>query len=718
MRTNRIKEFSFAISIILSLILVVSCGETKRQAQIGDGIAIYYPGNFIPERVLPSMALLEEPVEKGSVSSGMKIKPEFYQENGKNCARIAVDEGTDLYGTGEVAGDLNRTGKEVTLWNTDNYTYAKDEGKRLYQSHPWILGVRKDGTSFGILVDNTWKQEIKLTNPIEITSEGPASRIIVIEKETPQAVLEALGQLTGTMEMPPLWALGYQQCRYSYFPDSRVKEVASEFRKRNIPCDVIWMDIHYMQDFKIFTFDSIRFPNPAELNDYLHGIDFKSVWMIDPGAKKEEGYFVYDQGTDGNYWVQDSTGNAFVGSVWPGPCSFPDFTMPETRAWWGGLYKDFMATGIDGVWNDMNEPAVFDGPDNTMPENNYHRGGGELPADVHARYHDVYGMLMVKASREGILKTNPDKRPFVLSRSNYLGGQRYAATWTGDNASTWEQFKMATPMVLNLGLSGQPFSGPDIGGYKGDPDTSLLANWMAVGAFYPFSRNHTEVNGANQEPYAYGDEVEEISRIALERRYRLLPYLYTLFHEASETGLPVMRPVFFADVTDLSLRNEDEAFLWGGDLLIVPKWAENPALPKGTWTSISLVGEDTQNDPVQPDLKLRGGAIIPLGKVIQSTEDYSTDSLTLLVCLDEAKKAEGELYSDAGNGFEYRNGQYAIDQFKAGVSGENKLVVSCSKVDGDLVEEGCYYRVGLVTESGIQYSDWDNDGEIEMPLVP
>ena len=704
------------VVVLLGVLFGTSCTKS-RNAKIGEGMAIFYPENFQSERMLPSMALEKEPQELGKVPANWKVTPEFYtNHDGKNCARIVIEEGTDLYGTGEVIGGLKRNGKTVKLWNTDNYTYSKDEGKRLYQSHPWIMAVRMDGSAYGILIDNTWKQEIVLSNPIEITSEGPASRIIIIERDTPQELMTALGELTGTIEMPPLWALGFQQCRYSYYPDSRVKEVASEFRKRKIPCDVIWMDIHYMQDYRIFTFDSITFPQPKELNDYLHSIDFKAVWMIDPGVKKDSAYFVYQQGSAGDHWVKTARGEEFNGDVWPGACAFPDFTRPETREWWGSLYKDFMATGIDGVWNDMNEPAVFNGPDATMPEDNLHRGGGELLQDIHLRYHNVYGMLMVKASREGILKVNPDKRPFVLSRSNFLGGHKYAATWTGDNTSTWEHFKMATPMILNLGLSGQPFSGPDLGGYKGSPDAELIAHWMTVGVFYPFSRNHTEVGSADQEPWAFGKEVEDISRTALERRYRLMPYLYTLFHEASTTGLPVMRPVFFADPADATLRDEDEAFLWGSDLMIIPKWADNPALPNGIWRSVSIVGEDSPNDDYQPDLKQRGGSIIPLGQKIQSTEEFKLDSVTLLVCLDKELKAKGSLYSDAGDGFAYKEGSYEIDSFIAETDDDNNVSVVWAKTDGNLESENRYYQVGIITESEIIYSGWENDGEIEVAL--
>lgn len=702
--------------IVLAVVLLASSCTATRSQEIGQDIMVFYPGNFEPERMLPSMMLLEEPKELGDVPSSWRVVPEFSEKDGKNIARIAIEEGTDLYGTGEVFGGLSNNGKTVQLWNTDNYAYKREDGRQLYQSHPWIMAVRKDGSAYGILIDNTWKQKITLTNPIEIESDGPAARIIVIERESPQDLVKALAELTGKMEMPPLWALGFQQSRYSYAPDSRVKEIATEFRKRKLPIDVIWMDINYMQNYKVFTFDSLAFPNPAEVNGFLHAHNFKSVWMIDPGIKKEPGYFVYDQGTAGDHWIKTSEGTEYNGEVWPGVCAFPDFTKPDTRAWWSGLYKDFMATGIDGVWNDMNEPAVFNTPEATMPEDNLHAGGDGLPADIHRRYHNVYGLLMVKASREGILDVNPDKRPFVLSRANFMGGQRYAATWTGDNASTWEHFRMATPMVLNLGLSGQPFSGPDLGGYSGSPDEELLAHWTTVGVFYPFSRNHTEANTNDQEPWAFGKKVEDISRVALERRYRLMPYLYSLFHEAAETGLPIMRPVYFADAKDTTLRKEDEAFLWGDDLLIVPKWAENPSLPKGIWRSVSIVGEDSKNDPYQPDVKLRGGAIVPMGQKIQSTVEYKLDSVTLMVSLDQNMKAKGRLYSDAGDGFAYKEGKFTMAEFDAAVTAENTLKISVAKTKGDLPIEDRYYRIAMVTDAGMNYSAWIYGKDLEIPL--
>ncbi|MDT8401669.1 MAG: glycoside hydrolase family 31 protein [Bacteroidales bacterium] len=702
------------ILIISIILLVPGISYSQSSFLAEDGIAVFYPTEFDSTQTLPSIIIEKELLPREALPSSWEIIPDFSVNEDKSLVEISYGPDVDLYGTGEVTGSLRRNDTEIELWNTDNYGYRKAQGKRLYQSHPWIMGVRKDGSAFGIIADNTWKQSFNLKNPITISSDGPPFRVIIIERETPQELLKTLAELTGKIEMPPIWALGYQQCRFSYFPDTKVREVAYEFRKRKIPCDVIWVDIDYMDNFKVFTFHPERFPDPDGLNHYLHSLNIKSVWMIDPGVKKEDGYIVYEEGTAGDHWVYTNNNEVFTGNVWPGECVFPDFTIPETRQWWGSLYRGFIQTGIDGVWNDMNEPSVFNRQGGTMPETNWHRGGGLLQPGPHLRYHNIYGLLMVKASRDGILKANPGKRPFVLSRSNFLGGQKYAATWTGDNASTWEHFKMATPMVLNLGLSGQPFTGPDLGGYRGSPDTSLFANWIAVGAFYPFCRSHTEKGTGAQEPWAFGEEVENVSRKALERRYRLMPYLYTLFWEASQTGLPVMRPVFFADITNLTLRSEDEAFMWGDDLLIIPQWAENPGLPGGIWRTISLLDADAENDGYQPELRQRGGSIIPLGSLIQSTDEFKTDSTTLFVCLDENNKAGGTLYVDEGDGFDYRNGDFEVLTFNAKKIGKKKVIVRCKSAGTSQTKDQRYYQIGLVSDTGIFYSDWEDSNTIKV----
>lgn len=672
---------------------------TGTSGALGDGIALFLPADLPLARMPPSLCLLARPRPDQPLPASWAVTPAFSYSESRTRATIAVPAGTSLYGTGEVTGPLLRNGHTITLWNTDNYGYKDDDGRRLYQSHPWVLAVRPDGTAFGVIADSTWRAELALNGKIEFTSDGPSFPVIVIDRASPPAVLQALAQLTGTMPLPPKWALGYQQSRWSYNPDARVREIAAEFRRRRIPCDVIWMDIDYMDGYRVFTFNPREFPRPRALNDYLHAHGFKSVWMIDPGVKAEPGYRIYDSGTAANAWVQGAFGTAYHGSVWPGDCVFPDFTRPETRAWWADQYRDFMATGIDGVWNDMNEPAVFDVPGKTMPLLNWHRGGGGLPPGPHARYHNVYGMLMVRATREGILAADPARRPFVLTRSNFLGGQRYAATWTGDNASTWDLLRMSVPMTLNLGLSGQPFNGPDLGGFGGVATGELWAHWIAVGSLFPFARGHAQKDLPPKEPWAFGPEVEGVARVALERRYRLLPYYYTLFRGSSLSGLPILRPVFFADPRDPNLRTEDQAFLVGDDLLVVPKWAEHPRLPNGIWRTVSLVGEDSATDKYQPDLKLRGGAIVPLGRIVQSTAEESLDPLTLLVSLDEHGRAVGQLYEDAGDGFAYRTGDYLLTTYAAVRSGD-EVTVTVAHSEGHRVRPSRRIVIQLVTESG------------------
>lgn len=700
--------------LVSILVLKASISWSQTSNMVGDNIAVFYPNNFNPAETLPSLIFVNDFTNQGTVPSSWTIKPIFSIVNGKSVVKLSYKGSVDFYGNGEVSGPLKRNDTQVTLWNSEAPNYWIDNGTRLYQSHPWIMGVRPDGTAFGIIADHTWKQSFVITNPVTITSEGPAFRVIVIERSSPQELLKTLADLTGKIELPALWTLGYQQSRFTYTPESKVKSIADEFRKRKIPCDVLWMDIDYMDKYKIFTFDQSSFADPKGLNDYLHSKNFKAVYMIDPGVKKETGYFVYDQGKAGNHWVQKSDGTEFNGQVWPGDVAFPDFTRPETRSWWGGLYKDFMAKGIDGIWNDMNEPSVFDTPNKTMPENNLHRGGGNMPAGSHLRYHNVYGYLMVKASREGIVATNPDKRPFVLSRSNFLGGQRYAATWTGDNASTWAHLKLSIPMSITLGLSGQPISGPDIGGFNNDCTPDLLGHWMALGAYYPFSRNHSANNSINQEPWVFGSKIENVSRTAVNRRYRLLPYMYTLLKEASETGMPLMRPTFFADNTDLSLRSEQQAFLLGKDLLVVPRWAVNPNLPTGNWNKVTL--EFTEDDKYQTLLYVRPGSVIPVTDVVQSTADYKSDNITYLINPLEDGTATGEIYHDDGDGYGYKTNDYSNHEIKVTKHNADSLKVVINQIGGSKISNRIS-RIGYVTDNGIVYFPWSTSTIRYIPLI-
>ena len=690
--------------------------KMEKEVIVGDGIAKFVPKGFNLSQ-MPSFALKAEPQEKGMLPSNWQLYPIMEKKKGHASAYLDVPQGTSLYGGGEVTGPLLRNGQSIKLWNTDSGAYSVDNGKRLYQSHPWVMGVRPDGTSFGILFDTPYKAKLTTTDErINFETEGELFRIFVIDRESPQAVIKGLAELIGTMPMVPRWALGYQQCRFSYTPASRVIEVADTFRIKRIPCDVIWMDIDYMDGYRIFTFNPQTFPDPAALNRDLHIRGFHSAWMIDPGAKVDSTYFVYKSGTANDVWVKTAQGKEFHGDAWPGACAFPDFTQPKTVRWWADLYKDFLDKGVDGVWNDVNEPQISNTPTGTMPEDNKHLGGDKIPAGPHLKYHNVYGYLMVKASREGIMKARPQNRPFILTRSNFLGGQRFAATWTGDNASRVSHMTMSVPMILTLGLSGQPFSGADVGGFLFNPDADLFGRWMALGAFYPFSRGHACAGTINKEPWAFGQKVEDVSRMALERRYVLLPYYYTLLHEASETGMPIMRPVFFADPKDTLLRAEEQAFLIGENLLVVPEWAQNPALPKGIWRNLSLIPGDDK-DSYKAKLKIRGGAIIPTGKIIQNTNEKSLDPLTLLVCLDEKGEAHGTLYWDEGDNWSFKDGNYSFQHFTAIRTADNKVQVKITQKKGKYITENNDMAiVKIITDKGIYQASGNLVEGIEVQL--
>ena len=707
-----------AAQLALALAVPARTAAQPVGEMIGAGIARFHASESARAAAPPSLALERPWPAAGPVDSAFRIRPRWGRALGYRVARIPIPPGTSLYGTGETPGRLLRNGRRTAMWNFDAYAYG-DSTPHLYQSHPWVLAVRPDGSAFGVLFDTSHRGTLDLTSDIAYVAHGPDFPVIVVERPSPQDVVSALADLTGRMPLPPRWALGYHQCRFSYTPESRVREVAREFRSRRIPCDVLWMDIDYMHGFRCFTFDPRAFPDPTALNDTLHQHGFRSVWMIDPGIKREPGYGVYDSGTALGAWVRDAGGRDYVGRVWPGECVFPDFLNRRVREWWSGLYAGFLAHGIDGVWNDMNEPAVF-GPDSkTMPTSNRHDADADLggPGD-HARYHNVYGMQMVRATREGALAARPDRRPFVLSRANFLGGHRYAATWTGDNVANWYHLDASIPMALNLGLSGQPFAGPDIGGFKDDGDGPLFARWIGIGALLPFARGHASNDTRPKEPWAFGPEVEATARTALERRYRLLPYLYTLFREASVEGLPVMRPLFFADPGDPALRAEDDAFLLGRDLLVVaettPRGSRTPALPRGTWRTLDLgLGESANRD--LPVLRVRGGAILPLGPVVQHVDEAPLDPLTLVVVL-EGGRAEGVLYEDAGDGYDYQRGGFRVTRYEARAE-DDEVVIRSRVIEGQMPPARRRVIVRVLDQHGERRAEGVEGEELRVGLA-
>ena len=591
--------------------------------------------------------------------------------------RVAFPPGTSFYGTGEVPGPLLRNGRSTTLWNTDAFAYG-ERTPSLYQSHPWVLAVLPGGRAVGLLADTTRRGTIRCgSRAVEMEFEEDFE-LVRIEAPDPASAVRALSARAGRIEMPPLWALGYHQCRFSYASAREVRAIAREFRRRGIPCDALWLDIDYQDRFRAFTVDRKRFPRPSALTRELRGRGFRTVAILDPGIAIDPGDPTFRSGLGGAHFVLDARGRPAKGRTWCGESHFPDFARAETRAWWARRAAAFVrAHGIDGLWNDMNEPSVFGVPGRTLPESARHRGAR---GTTHTEVHNVYGDLMARASREGLLRARPDRRPFVLTRAGHLGGARHAATWTGDNSSRWRDLRWSIPMALNLGLSGQPFAGPDVGGFHGNPGKELFARWFELAAYLPFFRGHSEKRARRKEPWSFGPRIESAVRAAIERRMGLLPYLYTVFREACETGAPVVRPLFFVDPADPRLRSVDDAFLLGGDLLVAPvveprrsrRRVELPRHPGGGWYEFPGGGRRIESRSCAARAPLgttpvfvRAGSIVPTMAPRASTAGGFGPVLTLQVFLDGRGDAEGRLYEDAGDGHGHRRGAFLDTRFRA-----------------------------------------------------
>jgi len=464
--------------------------------------------------------------------------------------------------------------------------------------------MRHGGAAYGIFLDNTYRTNFDFGKEsrdfYSFGADGGELDYYFFYGPDPKRVIQDFTTLVGRSPLPPLFSLGYQQCRYSYYPEARVREIASEFRKRKIPADVIYLDIDYQQNNRPFTVDSQRFPNFEGMVKDLRNEGFKIVTITDLHLAKLPGYKPYDEGLRHDYFVKNPDGSVYVGKVWPGDSVFPDFTRAEVRQWWGTLYADFVKRGIRGFWNDMNEPAIFERPDKTMPLNTVHSVEGRK--SDHREIHNVYGMENARATYEGMLRLEPDLRPFVLTRAAFAGAERYAATWTGDNSSTWNHMRISIPELLNLGLSGYAFVGDDIGGFNGSPTPELLTRWMELGAFNPIYRNHATKGSRNREPWVDGPEHEAIRKKYIETRYRLLPYVYTSMEETSRTGIPLMRPMFLEFPSDPAFASNDGEFMFGASLLVAPRiWefvtAYDVALPEGDWYNY-WTGEKIPGDKV------------------------------------------------------------------------------------------------------------------------
>lgn len=610
-------------------------------------------------------------------------------------------------GLGDKACGVNLSGRRFENWCTDAFGFDKDTDP-LYRAVPFYYCLHA-GAAYGILWDNTFRTVMDFdsdrSGAVELSAEGGEMNLYYLHGPRLDDVAAAYIRLTGPTPLPPMWALGYHQCRWSYYPDERVREVAARFRELAIPCDAIYLDIDYMDGFRCFTWNNEHFPDPRALCADLEAQGFKTVAMIDPGIKEDPDYAVYREGEQNGYFVQSADGYTLKAPVWPGFCAFPDFTAQRVRAWWGTLYKDlYLQIGIAGFWNDMNEPAVFHVRHKTLPQDARHDYDG-APCS-HAKAHNVYGQQMSRATWEGLKSLQPERRPFLLSRAGFSGSQRFGAVWTGDNYSDWEHLRIANLQCRQLAISGFSFCGSDVGGFAGTADGELFVRWLQLSVFHPLMRVHSMGQHAagdtavveeaqladpnwrrnDQEPWSFGEKWTELAKRAIELRYCLLPALYTAMWRHTQSGAPVIRHLIFADEQDPKLLEIERDFLFGQHLLVSPviqprQHRQLVYLPKGLWyyfwtghpyrheQFVNLMGD-------QIPIFVREGAVLPLHPVRQHTGE-PIEALTLYVYYTPGAE-QSELYEDMGEGYGHEHGEYRHTTFETSGS-EGRFSLSCTR---------------------------------------
>ncbi|WP_448700306.1 glycoside hydrolase family 31 protein [Mucilaginibacter sp. AW1-3] len=597
--------------------------------------------------------------------------------------KLYADE--KFIGLGEKTGNLNRRGSSYVNWNTDASEHDIKTDP-LYKTFPFFIGIHS-GATYGLFMDNTHKSyfDFGATTDEQMSwfgADGGDMNYYFFGAQTVAGILRDFTWLTGRMEMPPLWSLGYQQCRWSYMSANEVVKVAHTFRKKQIPADVIYCDIDYMDKYKIFTWDPETFADPKAMMDELKQMDFKLVTIVDPGIKVEEGYKEYDEGVANKYFATYPNGENYVANVWPGRCHFPDFYRSDVREWWGKAFSALTEPGVDGFWNDMNEPAAW---------------GQNIPDIVQfGKYtipevRNAYGLEMARATYDGTRKLLNNKRPFVLTRAAYPGVQRYSAVWTGDNSAYDAHMLMGARLVNSIGLTGVAFTGVDIGGFTGNPTPELMVRWNSLGVYTPMFRNHACIGTIYREPWRWGKKNEAIIKKDIEHRYCLLPYIYSSFYQSHQTGLPVCRTLAIDythddHVYDGRFQNQ---FLFGDSILVAPvvstEHHTKVYLPQGEWYRLSTYeklkgGKAHKADAPLTDLPVfvKAGAIIPMQGIVQSTTDHGDGILKLHIWYGKQPNSF-TYYEDDGTTYNYQKGTY----YKRDISFEPvKNHITLSPVEG------------------------------------
>ena len=609
------------------------------------------------------------------------FQPSFKDEEG-NVYISKVNDCLAYYGLGEKGGDLNKKGCYTENFNTDD-PETDDDSITYYKTIPFYVALKEEAT-YGIFFDNSFRSYFdmgkEMGDRIFFGAIGGQIQYYFIPGENIKEVVKNYTALTGRMEMPPLWSLGYQQCRFSYFSQEEVRELVKTFEEKDIPLDVVYLDIDYMDGFRVMTFKTPNFDDAAGLISDLKEKGIRTITIIDPGVKVDEEYDVFKRGKEGNHFTKKLDGEMFIGAVWPGDSAFPDFSNKDCREWWKSELKKFISEhGMDGIWNDMNEPCVFNNDHKTMLETCLHNSDNGVIE--HKEFHNRYGFEMSRCSKEAQEELHPNERGFSMTRATYAGGQRYSSVWTGDNMSLWSQMRMSISMNANLGISGFSFVGNDVSGFGLDSSEELFIRWMEMGPFIPIFRNHSNMYTRRQEPWAFGPRAEKIAKKSIELRYELLPYIYDLYYISHKEGLPIFRPMIMEYEKDMNLLNMREQFMLGENMLVAPVLYEGERsktvyLPKGSWfnyfTMEKLQGGKWYKLPCELDeilVFVKEGAIIPTyNKKFRNVKERPNNILLKVF----GENAKGFHYNDDGHTMEYLEGKYTYMDIKV-VDGKEEL---------------------------------------------
>ena len=609
------------------------------------------------------------------------FQPSFKDEKG-NVYISKVNDCLAYYGLGEKGGDLNKKGCYTENFNTDD-PETDDDSITYYKTIPFYVALKEEAT-YGIFFDNSFRSYFDMGKErgdrIFFGAIGGQIQYYFIPGENIKEVVKNYTALTGRMEMPPLWSLGYQQCRFSYFSQGEVRELVKTFEEKDIPLDVVYLDIDYMDGFRVMTFKTPNFDDAAGLINDLKEKGIRTITIIDPGVKVDEEYDVFKRGKEGNHFTKKLDGEIFIGAVWPGDSAFPDFSNKDCREWWKSELKKFISEhGMDGIWNDMNEPCVFNNDHKTMLETCLHNSDNGVIE--HKEFHNRYGFEMSRCSKEAQEELHPNERGFSMTRATYAGGQRYSSVWTGDNMSLWSQMRMSISMNANLGISGFSFVGNDVSGFGLDSSEELFIRWMEMGPFIPIFRNHSNMYTRRQEPWAFGPRAEKIAKKSIELRYELIPYIYDLYYISHKEGLPIFRPMIMEYEKDMNLLNMREQFMLGENMIVAPVLYEGERsktvyLPKGSWfnyfTMEKLQGGKWYKLPCELDeilVFVKEGAIIPTyNKKFRNVKERPKNILLKVF----GENAKGFHYNDDGHTMEYLEGKYTYMDIKV-VDGKEEL---------------------------------------------